>query len=83
MKIVHIFLYYLVYDHPGHDLPKSIFLENLEKEGLTADEILDEETLVYSSTISWKSFISPLPDHKGTILTYDNSEAQLTNFFLF
>ncbi|XP_014229864.1 general transcription factor 3C polypeptide 1 [Trichogramma pretiosum] len=66
MKEMHIFLYYLVHDHPGICYPRDVFLDILKSENLSVDdEFLNDVKNVYSKEIGWKMFVPPLPDHRG------------------
>ncbi|CAB0041962.1 unnamed protein product [Trichogramma brassicae] len=66
MKEMHIFLYYLVHDHPGICYPRDVFLDILKSENLSEDdEFLNDVKNVYSKEIGWKMFVPPLPDHRG------------------
>ncbi|XP_012253071.2 general transcription factor 3C polypeptide 1 isoform X2 [Athalia rosae] len=67
MKVLHIFLFYSVYDHPGEPTEsKDAQVANLRKNGYEIDAELEEEmSTVYNSEIGWKMFIPPLPKHAG------------------
>lgn len=58
---MHIFLHYLIYDHPEQLESKEKVFENLE--GYFTGEFLDMD--VYSKDVNWKMFIPPLPHHRG------------------
>ncbi|XP_008211506.1 general transcription factor 3C polypeptide 1 [Nasonia vitripennis] len=65
MKWMHIFLYHLIYDHPGHHISKNVFLENMRKEEYLSDALDLNIGNIYTSEISWKMFIPVLPKHTG------------------
>lgn len=67
MKLLHILLYHLIYDHPGEQyLSKSQQLELLRKNGAQIeDDMQDEMSTVFTDQIGWKMFIPPLPEHGG------------------
>lgn len=62
---MHVYLYYLIYDHSKTCIPKSEFLETLKLDGLFFDSLEDDDINFYKKEIDWKLFVSPLPRHKG------------------
>ncbi|XP_011696801.1 PREDICTED: general transcription factor 3C polypeptide 1 isoform X2 [Wasmannia auropunctata] len=67
MRMMHILLFYLVYDHPG--VPKLSQQEQvkiLKSKGYEMDDDLVQEfSTIYNTDVSWKMFIPPLPKHIG------------------
>jgi hypothetical protein len=68
MKTMHIFLYYLIYEYPKYQISKSVFSENLKKQGFMYDDLVDIDLNIYNVDINWKMFIPPLPKHKGKLV---------------
>ncbi|XP_058798386.1 general transcription factor 3C polypeptide 1 [Phymastichus coffea] len=65
LKAMHIFLYYLIYDHTEKPESKSDFFEHLRQQGYSSDDLPDKNVDVYSKEINWKMLIPPLPKHRG------------------
>ena len=67
MKALHIFLFYLIYEHPGHlDIPKEQQIEKLRNDGVFIDDKLAAEmSEIFTNEVNWKMFIPPLPKHPG------------------
>lgn len=67
MQALHIFLFYLVYDHPGDRiLSKAEQIKILRNNDFNITEELAEEfSTIYTKDISWKMFIPPLPHYNG------------------
>lgn len=65
MKWMHIFLYHLIYEHPGRRISKNVFLENMRKEEYLPDSLDFNIGNIYTSEISWKMFVPALPKHTG------------------
>lgn len=67
MKTMHVVLFYLVYDHVG--VPKMSQQEQvkiLRSKGYNIDDDLVREfSTIYSTEVSWKMFVPPLPKHGG------------------
>ncbi|KAJ8670622.1 hypothetical protein QAD02_001881 [Eretmocerus hayati] len=77
MKTMHLFLFYLIYDHPKKEIPKDNFLRNLEQQGYS-DIDIDDHVSIYSTEIGWKMFVPPLPEHRG----YPNGWAMMCDILM-
>ncbi|XP_054016236.1 general transcription factor 3C polypeptide 1 isoform X1 [Hylaeus anthracinus] len=67
MKALHILLFYLIYEHPGEQtLSKKEQIKALLDNGFNVpNELISEFSTIYSSEISWKMFIPPLPKNSS------------------
>ncbi|KOC70674.1 General transcription factor 3C polypeptide 1 [Habropoda laboriosa] len=67
LQALHIFLFYLVYEHPGEQtLSKTEQLKALRDNGFSITEELAEEfSTVYTKNVSWKMFVPPLREYSG------------------
>ncbi|XP_076473341.1 general transcription factor 3C polypeptide 1 isoform X2 [Bombus vancouverensis nearcticus] len=67
MKALHIFLFYLVYEHPGDQtLSKAEQIQILRDNDFNITEELTEEfSTIYTKDVSWKMFVPPLPQYNG------------------
>uniref|UniRef100_A0A6V7I8R1 Uncharacterized protein n=1 Tax=Bracon brevicornis TaxID=1563983 RepID=A0A6V7I8R1_9HYME len=67
IQIIHIMLYYLIYDHPGpSNVPRAQQIQRLRANGYQIDEKTERAiTTIYNSEVNWKMFIPPLPIHNG------------------
>lgn len=67
MQALHLFLFYLVYEHPGEQtLTKEEQINVLRDNDLKiTDELVEEFSTVYTKDISWKMFVPPLPKYNG------------------
>ncbi|KOX75217.1 General transcription factor 3C polypeptide 1 [Melipona quadrifasciata] len=67
MQALHIFLFYLVYEHPGHQtLSKAEQIKILRDNDFNITEELAEEfNTIYTKDVSWKMFVPPLPQYNG------------------
>ena len=65
MKSLHILLFYLIYEHPGHlNISKQEQIEKLRSEGVSIDdELAAEMSEIFTNEVDWKMFIPPLPNH--------------------
>jgi len=67
MQTMHVLIFYLVYDHPG--TPKLSQQENIEllrSNGYEiSDDLAQEFSTIYTTEVSWKMFVPPLPKHSG------------------
>ncbi|KAL1132316.1 hypothetical protein AAG570_010272 [Ranatra chinensis] len=64
MKILHTYMFYLIYGYNGNEnLDQKIKYEILEGMGLDKS-LADEMAFVYNQTDDWKMFIPPLPVHQ-------------------
>ena len=69
MQALHIFLFYLVYEHPGHQtLSKAEQIKILRDNDFNITEELAEEfNTIYTKDVSWKMFVPPLPHYNGKL----------------
>ena len=68
MRELHLLLYYLIYGYSGDpELDQGATREQLQTAGVLSEEVGEEMTSMrlYSSQVSWKMFIPPLPAHQG------------------
>jgi len=68
MRELHLLLYYLIYGYSGEPgLDQREAAEKLSGIGLVDDDVVEEmsDMVLYSSEVSWKMFIPPLPAHQG------------------
>ena len=68
MRELHLLLYYLIYGYTGDpELEQETTRANLQCPGALTEEVMEEMTdrRLYSSSVSWKMFIPPLPAHQG------------------
>ncbi|CAK9821586.1 General transcription factor 3C polypeptide 1 [Anthophora retusa] len=67
MQALHIFLFYLVYEHPGEQtLSKAEQLKTLRDNGFSITEELAEELgTIYTKSVSWKMFVPSLRKYSG------------------
>lgn len=67
MQTLHLYMYHLIYDHPGEKTaPRQSLMKALQRDSCTIDsELMRELSPVYSSEINWKMFVPPLPNHAG------------------
>ena len=68
MRELHMLLYYLIYGYTGEPgLDQGDVSAKLASTGLVDDEVMEElrGMVLYSSDVSWKMFIPPLPAHQG------------------
>ncbi|KAK9307679.1 hypothetical protein QLX08_002085 [Tetragonisca angustula] len=67
MQALHIFLFYLVYEHPGNQtLSKAEQIKILRDNDFNITEELAEEfNTIYTKDVTWKMFVPPLPQYNG------------------
>ncbi|KAL0120525.1 hypothetical protein PUN28_008329 [Cardiocondyla obscurior] len=67
MRMMHILLFYLAYDHPGAPkVSQQKQIEILKSNGYEIDDnLIQEFGTIYNTEISWKMFVPPLPKHSG------------------
>ena len=68
MRELHLLLYYLIYGYSGHpELDQAATRAQLLSSGVLTEELVEEMAgrRLYSSSVSWKMFIPPLPAHQG------------------
>eukprot|EP00092_Neocalanus_flemingeri_P000749 GFUD01000793.1.p1 GENE.GFUD01000793.1~~GFUD01000793.1.p1 ORF type:complete len:1909 (+),score=561.12 GFUD01000793.1:540-5729(+) len=68
MRELHLLLYYLIYGYTGEPgLDQREAANKLKSIGLVDDDVVEEMSgmVLYSSDVSWKMFIPPLPAHQG------------------
>nr|XP_034186691.1 general transcription factor 3C polypeptide 1 [Osmia lignaria] len=67
MQALHIFLFYLVYEHRGAPvLSRAEQLQLLRNNDIDiAEELIEEFSTIYTKDVSWKMFVPPLPKYTG------------------
>ncbi|OAD53659.1 General transcription factor 3C polypeptide 1 [Eufriesea mexicana] len=67
MQALHIFLFYLVYEHPGEQtFSKTEQIKLLRSNDFNiTEELVEEFSTIYTKTVSWKMFVPPLPQYNG------------------
>ena len=68
MRELHLLLYYLIYGYSGHpELDQAATRAQLLSSGILTEDLVEEMAgrRLYSSSVSWKMFIPPLPAHQG------------------
>ena len=68
MRELHLLMFYLIYGYNGEaNLDQEETREQLKLEGMVDDAMMEEMSsmTLYTSQVSWKMFIPPLPAHQG------------------
>lgn len=67
MQTMHVLIFYLVYDHPGTPkLSQQEYIEHFKSNGYEiSDDLAQEFSTIYTTEVSWKMFVPPLPKHGG------------------
>ncbi|XP_012153954.1 general transcription factor 3C polypeptide 1 isoform X2 [Megachile rotundata] len=67
MQALHIFLFYLVYEHPGEPLlSQTEYIKALKNNDFNiSEELIEEFSKIYTNDVSWKMFVPPLPKYTG------------------
>ena len=77
MRELHLLMFYLIYGYSGEaDLDQAATIEQLRRDGLVEDAVAEELTdmTIYTSYVSWKMFIPPLPAHQVLVLVEHHSQ---------
>ena len=77
MRELHLLMFYLIYGYSGEaDLDQAATIEQLRRDGLVEDAVAEELTdmTIYTSYVSWKMFIPPLPAHQVLVLVKHHSQ---------
>ncbi|XP_076762945.1 general transcription factor 3C polypeptide 1 [Xylocopa sonorina] len=66
MQVLHIFLFYLIYEHPGEQtFSKEEQIKVLRNNFNITEELIEEFSTIYTKDVSWKMFVPPLPQYTG------------------
>ncbi|CAL7934994.1 unnamed protein product [Xylocopa violacea] len=66
MQVLHIFLFYLIYEHPGEQqISKEEQIKVLRNNFNITEELIEEFSTIYTKDVSWKMFVPPLPQYTG------------------
>lgn len=67
MQTLHIFLFYLVYEHPGEQIRSKAEQINVLRNNdfNITEELAEEFSTIYTNDVSWRMFVPPLPKYSG------------------
>ena len=68
MRELHLLMFYLIYGYNGEaDLDQAETVEQMKTAGIVDEAVVEEMSrmTLYTSQVSWKMFIPPLPAHQG------------------